>query len=166
MGLPVVVVSSGGLAVTESENGIGLAVDVATNGFGLAVTAVDSGGIPVVGLGAIILLSGSLTIAEDATVGDLVGTFSIGGNASGNWLDPITYTLTDDAGGKYAIDGDDLEVAAALSDGTDSITVEADNGTDAPITRTFSITVTAVVAPTDNMFDFTDPDNMKNLGLA
>ncbi len=99
------------------------------------------------------------SIAETASVGDHVGTFSIR-NASGNWLDPITYTLTDDAGGKYAIDGDDLEVADALSDGTDSITVEADNGTDAPITRTFSITVTAVVVPGDGpIMDFSVAGN-------
>ena len=99
------------------------------------------------------------SIAENASVGDPVGTFSIL-NASGNWLDPITYTLTDDAGGKYAIDGDDLEVADALSDGTDSITVEADNGTDTPITRTFSITVTAVVVPGDGpIMDFSVAGN-------
>ena len=83
------------------------------------------------------------TIAEDASVGDLVGTLSVS-NGSGSY----TFTLTDDGGGLFALDGVDdtrLEVAAALSDGSVSITVEADNGVDTPISRAFLITITAVV---------------------
>lgn len=91
--------------------------------------------------GPIIRLS-SATIAEDASVGDLVGTLSVS-NGAGTY----TFTLTDDAGGLFAIDGDDLEVAAALSDGSYSITVEADNGVDPPISRSFTITVTDAVQP-------------------
>jgi len=82
------------------------------------------------------------TIAEDASVGDLVGLLSVS-NGSGTYA----FTLTDDAGGLFAIDGVDdtrLEVAAALSAGSESITVSADNGVDDPITRAFLITVTAV----------------------
>jgi hypothetical protein len=48
-GLPVTVVSSGGLAVTEALNGYGMPVSVVT-AYGLPVTAVASGGLPVTGL--------------------------------------------------------------------------------------------------------------------
>ncbi len=91
--------------------------------------------------GPSIVLSSS-TIAEDASVGDLVGTLAVS-NGSGSY----TFTLTDDAGGLFALDGTDdalLEVAGALSVGSESITVEADNGVDDPISRAFLITVTAV----------------------
>jgi hypothetical protein len=86
------------------------------------------------------------TIAEDASVGDLVGTLSVS-NGTGTYA----FTLTDDAGGLFAIDGVDdtrLEVAAVLSAGSESITVSADNGVDTPISRAFLITVTAVVGET------------------
>lgn len=105
--------------------------------------------------GARIGLSSS-TIAEDASVGDLVGTLSVS-RGSGSY----TFTLTDDAGGLFALDGTDdtlLEVAGALSAGSESITVEADNGVDDPISRAFLITVTAVAAATPSL-DFSDPDN-------
>lgn len=52
MALPIVIMSSGGLAVTESANGIGLPVEIATNGFGLGVTIVSSGGLSVIGSGS------------------------------------------------------------------------------------------------------------------
>lgn len=50
MGIPVVLVDSGGLPVTEALNGFGSPITVADNGFGLAITIVASGGQPVVGL--------------------------------------------------------------------------------------------------------------------
>lgn len=46
MSTPVVLVASGGIAVTEVENGAPMSV--AQNGFGMPVTVVASGGIPVV----------------------------------------------------------------------------------------------------------------------
>lgn len=144
MALTVVVVESGGLPVTEAENGVGVPIQIADNGFGIAVTYVDALGLGVVTSGggaAAIQLSGS-TVAEDASVGDLVGTLSVS-NGSGSY----TFTLTDDAGGLFAIDGDDLEVADALDYETatsHSVTVEADNGVDPPISRQFTINVTDV----------------------
>jgi len=48
MGLPVVVASNWGIAVTEASNGLGMRGDVATNGAGLAVTIVASGGLPII----------------------------------------------------------------------------------------------------------------------
>jgi hypothetical protein len=112
--------------------------------------------------GARILLSASI-IAEDASVGDPVGTFSVSGG-SGSY----TFTLTDDAGGLFAIDGDDLEVAGALDYETaasHSITVEADNGVDDPISRTFSITVTDVSESSFTpSLDFSDERNSQYIG--
>ena len=110
-------------------------------GLGLSLGMVRRvGGAPV----ATVQLSGS-SVAEDASVGDLVGTLSVA-NGSGDY----TFTLTDDAGGLFALDGTDdtlLEVAGALDYETatsHSITVSADNGVDPAIQRTFSITVTDV----------------------
>jgi hypothetical protein len=91
--------------------------------------------------GAVITLDDT-TIPEDADVGDLVGTLAVV-NGSGSY----TFTLTDDAGGVFDVDGDALEVAAALdyeTTPTYSITVEADNGVDDPVERTFTIFVTDV----------------------
>lgn len=79
----------------------------------------------------------SATISDTASIGDVVGTLSVTGG-SGSY----TYSLTDDAGGLFAIDVAAVEVAAALTAGSDSITVQADNGVDTPISRAFLITVT------------------------
>lgn len=48
MALLAVVASSGGMAVTESANGIGLRAEVATNGLGVPVTIVAAGGLPII----------------------------------------------------------------------------------------------------------------------
>jgi hypothetical protein len=93
---------------------------------------------------ATIALSAS-TVAEDASVGDLVGTLSVT-NGSGSYA----FTMTDTAGGLFALDVVDdtlAEVAGALDYETatsHSITIEADNGVDAPITQQFTISVTNV----------------------
>lgn len=112
--------------------------------------------------GPTITLSAS-TIAEDASVGDLVGTLAVA-NGSGSY----TFTLTDDAGGLFALDvGDDtlLEVAGALSVGSESITVEADNGVDDPISRAFLITVTAVGGGGAPTMQFDDAANSQLLAV-
>lgn len=85
------------------------------------------------------------SVAEDAAIGDLVGTLSVGGGEGA-----YAFTLTDDAGGLFAIDLVDdtrLEVAGALdyeTATTHSVTVTADNGVDDPISRTIVIRVTDV----------------------
>ena len=83
-----------------------------------------------------IQLSG-LTASSGAGVGDLVGNLSVS-DGSGVY----TYSLTD-GDALFDIDGSRLEVGAALSVGTESITIEADNGVDTPLSRTFSIVVSA-----------------------
>jgi hypothetical protein len=86
----------------------------------------------------------SATITDTASIGDVVGALSVTGG-SGSY----TYTLTDDAGGLFAIDVAAVEVAAALTAGSYSITVQADNGVDAPISRAFLITVTESAGATN-----------------
>lgn len=82
------------------------------------------------------------SIAEDAASGATVGVLSVT-NGSGSY----TYSITADPDSKFDIDGDELITDAALDYETatsHSVTVEADNGVDDPISRVFTITVTDV----------------------
>lgn len=97
--------------------------------------------------GAFLRISAS-SIAEDANVGDAIGTLSVT-NGSGVY----TFTITADPDTKFAInvDGVTLETAAALdyeTATTHSVTIQADNGVDPVIERTFVIYVTDVAEPT------------------
>lgn len=90
------------------------------------------------------------TVAEDASVNSVVGILSVS-NGSGTY----TFTITADPDSKFAIANDDeLQIDATLDYETassHSVTIEADNGVDDPITRQFTITVTDVAdgeAPT------------------
>jgi hypothetical protein len=93
----------------------------------------------------IIRLSG-LSIAEDASSGTVVGTLSVA-NGSGSY----TFSITADPDSKFAIDGSNLETAAALNyevATSHSVTIEADNGVDDPISRVFIIPVLNVLEVT------------------
>ena len=109
-------------------------------GIGLHITSSGRAGEPV----PTIILS-STSIAEDASVGDLVGTLSVT-NGSGSY----TFSITADPDSKFVLDaGDDtlLELEATLDYETatsHSVTISADNGVDDPLSRTFTITVTDV----------------------
>jgi hypothetical protein len=135
MGWPIVIVPIGGLPVTESSTGIGLPVSVTTDGFGIAVTVVSSGGLPVIG-SQVIQLSAA-TVADTATVGTTIGTLSVL-NGTGSY----TFTFTSNPGTLFAISGSNLNVAAALSAGSDAITIHADNGAGSVLNTAFLITVT------------------------
>jgi hypothetical protein len=98
-------------------------------------------------VGARITLSAT-TIAEDAAIGSVVGALEVI-NGSGVY----TFSITADPDNKFAIDGTNLETDAALDYETDtshSVTIQADNGVDTPVSRTFTIYVTDAdeVAPT------------------
>lgn len=83
------------------------------------------------------------SIAEDAEDPAVVGTLSVA-NGSGSY----TFSIAADPDGKFAIDGDDLVTDAPLDYETatsHSVTIEADNGVDTPITRSFTINVTNVL---------------------
>jgi hypothetical protein len=98
-------------------------------------------------VGARITLSAT-SIAEDEASGSVVGALEVI-NGSGVY----TFSITADPDSKFAIDGTNLETAAALDYETatfHSVTIEADNGVDTPVSRTFTIFVTDVddTAPT------------------
>lgn len=90
-----------------------------------------------------IVLSASSAV-DSATVGTAVGTASIRGRTTGT----ASYSLTNDASGKYAINSSTgaVTVAGALTAGTDSITIAVSGLTPAVASRSFSITVTHVVS--------------------
>ena len=144
MALPVVVVSSGGMAVTETASGIALPVEVATNGFGIAVTVVSSGGLPVVGIGAILLSASNLS--ENSAEGTAIGTLSVVG-VSGT----AAFTLVDSSSNKVKLAGtNNVNVQAGAGavnyETTQSFTftVSVSGVTPALPNRTFTVIVTDV----------------------
>jgi len=88
-------------------------------------------------------LSGN-TAEDDDTVGTVVGTLTILGRTSGT----PSWSLTDDASGKYAVDSSTgvVTVADTLTAGTDTITAAVSGVTPAVASKSFDITVTAVSA--------------------
>jgi hypothetical protein len=92
------------------------------------------------GIGATIQLS-SATVADTATIGTVIGALSVVGG-TGSYI----FTLTSNPGGLFSISGSNLQVAAALTAGSDAITVHADNGAGSVLNRALLITVTHVGA--------------------
>jgi lysophospholipase L1-like esterase len=86
--LPIVIVPSGGIPITEATNGQGTPVSVASNGFGTAVTVVASGGMPVVGSGG-----GTPTLTPFSAIqywlnaGTITGVADGSNIAASNWVD-------------------------------------------------------------------------------
>lgn len=89
-----------------------------------------------------IILSAT-SIAEDASITDVIGILSVA-NGSGTY----TFSITADPDSKFQIDNDDeLQLADTVDYETATshqVTIEADNGVDDPIERTFTIGVTDV----------------------
>ncbi len=87
------------------------------------------------------------TAAEDETADFVIGTLSVA-NSEASW----TFSITADPDSKFKIANDDelqlddtLDYETAASH---SVTIQADNGVDTPITRTFTISVTNVLEVT------------------
>ena len=95
----------------------------------------------------------SATVSAGAAIGTTVGTLSVNGGVG-----TYTFTLTSNPGGLFAISGSDLNVAAALTAGSDAITIQADNGAGSVITQPFLVTVVPVSGPT---LDFSNPANVQ-----
>jgi len=122
MGLPVTVVTAGGIAVTEALNGLGLPVSVIPAG-GLAVTSVLNGGLPVTGLdtgsdvppnyrmralpGSFILTGESMDAITEFNMGAGTGAFLIG--------DPGTTSLNPPVAAATAFDPAKLSTICVLS---------------------------------------------------
>lgn len=164
MATPVVIAENGrGTPVTNAEGAAPFTP--VSNGFGIPIVLVDAGGYPMSLVNedgtpwtdASILLSNQ-SVPENAALNDLVGVLSVV-DGTGSY----TFTITADPDAKFLIDGDELQVADFLDYETatsHSVTIEADNGVDDPISRQFTITVTNV-APTV-VFFFPD-DNTINV---
>ena len=71
--------------------------------------------------GTIVSSPAFLSVASNATIGTVVGTFSVTGGLSPSY----TYTLFSDNLGYFSIVGNQLQVNAAMSVGTDVIVVQA-----------------------------------------
>lgn len=122
--------------------GLGIGIGISIGGVGLSGDPV-----PAIRLSA-------RTIAEDASVNDVIGVLSVA-NGSGSY----TFSITADPDSKFAIANDDeLQLGDTLDYETatsHSVTIEADNGVDAPISRTFAITVTNVSVIPSTISDLT-----------
>lgn len=111
------------------------------------------------GSGPSIALS-SATVPSTASIGTTVGALSVVGGVG-----TYTFTLTSNPGGLFAISGSNLNVAAALSVGSDAITIKADNGAGGVIVQPFLITVTPPVGTVALAMDMSDFRNIYILGL-
>lgn len=93
-----------------------------------------------------ILLSAT-SVSEDAAINDVIGILSVK-HGSGTY----TFTITADPDAKFQIANDDeLQLADTVEfdeSPSHQVTIEADNGVDDPISRTFTISVFDVTAPT------------------
>lgn len=105
-----------------------------SNRGGSSVVSMQSGGGSS---GPSIQLS-SATVADTASIGTVVGLLSVVGGTG-----TYTFTLTSNPGGLFSITTNQLKVAAALTAGSDPITVHADNGAGSVLNRAFLITVTS-----------------------
>jgi hypothetical protein len=100
------------------------------------------GNAPSKGVGGAQIALSASSIAEDASVGTTIGTLSVVG---GNGV--YTFTKTADPDTKFTLTAAALKVGAALDYETKTshqVTIQADNGVDTPLTRTFTISVTDV----------------------
>lgn len=113
------------LALAGAAHAFGLGLG---NRFGRLGAA--SGGRPAIEIS-------NATVASTATVGTTIGSLSVV-----NGIGSYTFTLTSNPGTLFSISGSSLQVAAALTAGSDPITIHADNGAGGVITQPFTITVT------------------------
>lgn len=104
-----------------------------------SISSLRNGAVPALQLSA-------SSIAESASIGAIVGALSVA-NGSGSY----TFTITADPDNKFDISGSNLVTTAALDYETatsHSVTVQAANGVDTPLSATFPISVTNVVEGT------------------
>lgn len=78
------------------------------------------------------------TVSASAADATEIGSFNVR-----NGVGTYTFSLTDDAGATFDLDGAILRKADTLTAGLVTIVAKADNGVDDPITQAFQIRVTA-----------------------
>jgi len=103
---------------------------------------------------AFISFGASLIVGDNASTGSLIAHASVIGQALTH-----TFSLDSDAGGQFAIsEAGSLSVAGPLTLGSNTITVRATNGVDAPIVQSFTVVVQEVIlTPTTMRTSVTDP---------
>lgn len=124
--------SAQGLTLVPADVGIH-SVKVNLSGTGPNITG---DGVNLRPAGPIIHLSNA-TISDNAAIGTTIGVLSVTGGTGS-----YTYTLVSNPGTLFAISGSNLNVAAALTAGSDPISIKADNGAGSTVTQPFLITVT------------------------
>ena len=99
----------------------------------------------------IVTTPAALTALTTDPVGHVVGTLSVQ-----NGWGTYTFTLTTNPGGKYQIVGNQLQIAAPLTAGTDTIAIQANNGAGDIINLTTAVTVSGpiVYVPTYYIYGF------------
>jgi hypothetical protein len=100
--------------------------------------------------GGISLNLSNATVLDSASIGDVIGALSVSGGVGS-----YTFTFTSNPGSLFSITGSSLKVAAALTAGSDAITIKADNGAGSVVTRAFLITVTSAAGFSPSL-DFSD----------
>jgi hypothetical protein len=105
-----------------------------------------------------IILSGTLSIPEDASVGTTIGALTVV-----NGLGTYEFTKITDADGKFSLTGSIIELAAPIDYETKTfhdVTFHADSGEGPTVDRTFRIAVTNVIegilGPTTAMYNNSD----------
>lgn len=166
MGMPVVIVSSGGLAVTEVASGFGLPVSITANGYGIAITIVASGGLPVVGSGAssgpstpvlaLISVVGSavsfsIDVDDTVVVGDTVRLQTQ--VAGGSWSSPVTDTTHTITSGEDTANRIDL-TPSGFANGNYEARAMVHHVTDSAWSNTVAFTVSAAATPTYYLLGF------------
>jgi hypothetical protein len=99
----------------------------------------------------IITTPSPLVIINTASIGTLVGYLSVFGGTG-----VYTFTLTNSAGGKYSISGNQLLVHGSLAVGIDAITIHADNGSGQILQLNTTVTVIPAIPvhPTYYIYGF------------
>ena len=94
----------------------------------------------------VISMSGSMSFPEGSANGTPIGTLSATGGTPG-----FTFSLTDNAGGRFKLVGNQVQVGALSSaDGSYTITAHAVDTIGATADKNFTITANAVLEPVDN----------------
>ena len=128
---PMVLLDPGGIALTGSST----METLRKRSLGYFCPLDESGNATT--MGAVILISNAM-IFDNATIGSNVGVLSVAGGTG-----TYTFTLTNNAGGRFAVGGTNgvnLNTASAVTVGSYAVTVSATNGV-TPITRTINIAV-------------------------
>jgi len=106
------------------------------------------------------------SVDENSAAGTVIGSLA----ANDPDGDSLSFTLTDDAGGRFAISGNQLVVAGALDFETATshqVTIEVDDGAGGTQTRTFTVNIRNLQDPSpgnDTLTGTVGPDTLGGLG--